>query len=141
MYGVNQRYDAYGNVIPIFAHRVLHGEPLTIYGDGEQTRDFVSVRDVAAANLRAAQTAGVSGPFNIASGTRLTINELARLVIDASGRPTPVTYAPPRKGDVRDSLADVSAARAAFGYEPRVGLADGLREYLAWGKQALVATP
>ncbi len=141
VYGVNQRYDAYGNVIPIFAHRVLHGEPLTIYGDGEQTRDFVSVRDVAAANLRAAQTAGVSGPFNIASGTRITINELARLVIDASGRPTPVTYAPPRKGDVRDSLADVSAARAAFGYEPRVGLADGLREYFAWGKQALVATP
>jgi UDP-glucose 4-epimerase len=86
VYGVNQRYDAYGNVIPIFAHRVMHGQPITIFGDGEQTRDFVNVRDVAAANLGAARAAGVSGAFNIASGTRITINRLADLVAAASGR-------------------------------------------------------
>ena len=85
VYGVNQRYDAYGNVIPIFAHRVLNGEPITVFGDGEQTRDFVSVRDVAQANLRAALADGLSGAFNIASGTRVTINRLAELVAHASG--------------------------------------------------------
>ena len=80
VYGVNQRYDAYGNVIPIFAHRMLQGQPLTIYGDGEQTRDFVNVRDVAEANYLAGMNRGVSGAFNIASGTRVTINHLAELM-------------------------------------------------------------
>jgi UDP-glucose 4-epimerase len=139
VYGINQRYDAYGNVIPIFAHRVLHGEPITIFGDGEQTRDFVNVRDVARANLGAAQTAGLSGAFNVASATRITINELARLVTGASGVPAVVQYGPPRKGDVRHSLADISAARAAFGYHPSVGLDEGLREYMDWSRRVLVA--
>ena len=138
VYGVNQRYDAYGNVIPIFAHRVLHGEPVTIYGDGEQTRDFVNVRDVASANLGAARAAGVSGAFNIASGTRITINRLAELVIGESGEAATVQYAPPRKGDVRHSLADISAAQAAFGYEPRVGMEEGLKEYMSWSRRALL---
>jgi UDP-glucose 4-epimerase len=139
VYGVNQRYDAYGNVIPIFAHRVLHGQPVTIYGDGEQTRDFVNVRDVAAANLGAARAAGVSGAFNIASGTRITINRLADLVVASSGRQATIRHAPPRKGDVRHSLADISAARNAFGYEPRVALEDGLPEYMTWASRVLMA--
>jgi UDP-glucose 4-epimerase len=137
VYGVNQRYDAYGNVIPIFAHRVLHGDAITIFGDGEQTRDFVNVRDVAAANLGAARAAGVSGAFNIASGTRITINRLAELVTAASGHAATILHAAPRKGDVRHSLADISAARAAFGYEPRVTLEDGLPEYMVWASRAL----
>lgn len=138
VYGTNQRYDAYGNVIPIFAHRALAGEPLTIYGDGEQTRDFVNVRDVAAANYRAAMAKGVSGAFNIGSATRITINELARL-IQASGRTSvPVQHAPPRQGDVRHSLADVTAAAAAFDFRPRVALEDGLREYMQWAREANV---
>jgi nucleoside-diphosphate-sugar epimerase len=132
VYGVNQRYDAYGNVIPIFAHRVLHDEPITIFGDGEQTRDFVNVRDVAEANLRAAMTPGLSGTFNIGSGTRITINRLAALMVGESGGKVAVQYAPPRKGDVRDSLADISAATSAFGYDPLVRLQDGLDEYLKW---------
>ena len=137
VYGVNQRYDAYGNVIPIFAHHVLHGEAITIFGDGEQTRDFVNVWDVAAANLGAARATGVSGAFNIASGTRITINQLAELVAAASGHTTTIEHAAPRKGDVRHSLADISAARAAFGYESRVALEDGLREYMTWARCAL----
>ena len=140
VYGVNQRYDAYGNVIPIFAHRVLHHQPVTIFGDGEQTRDFVNVRDVAAANLNAARTAGVSGAFNIASGTRITINRLAALVIAESGGQATIEHAPPRKGDVRHSLADISAARAALGFTPRVGIEEGLRQYMTWSKQALIPT-
>ena len=74
---MHQRYDAYGNVIPIFAHRALRRQPLVIYGDGEQTRDFVNVHDVAMANYQAGMSRGVSGAFNIASATRVTINDLA----------------------------------------------------------------
>lgn len=134
VYGPNQRYDAYGNVIPIFAHRILHGEPVIIFGDGEQTRDFVHVSDVAQANYRAALTTGISGAFNIASGTRITINRLAELMYRISGIEPAVEYRPPRKGDVRHSLADISAAQAAFGYAPVVSLEDGLAEYMAWAR-------
>jgi UDP-glucose 4-epimerase len=138
VYGVNQRYDAYGNVIPIFAHRMLRGLPLTIYGDGEQTRDFVNVRDIAEANYGAAMSRGVSGAFNIASGTRVTINALVTLMITASGLTAQVEHGPPRKGDVRHSLADISRARARIGFDPKVDLASGLSEYLRWAREASV---
>lgn len=137
VFGVNQRYDAYGNVIPIFAHRILHNEPITIFGDGEQTRDFVNVRDVAQANYQAAQAVGVSGAFNLGSATSVTINYLADLMYSTAGAAPHITYGPPRPGDVRDSLADISAAAAAFGYTPSVSLADGLEEYFAWARNAL----
>jgi UDP-glucose 4-epimerase len=135
VYGVNQRYDAYGNVIPIFADRLLGGRPITIFGDGEQTRDFVNVRDVAEANYLAGMSRGVSGAFNIASGTRLTINWLAALMCECSGVPGAVEHAPPRAGDVRHSLADISRAHAAFGYAPAVALEAGLREYFDWARR------
>jgi UDP-glucose 4-epimerase len=138
VYGVNQRYDAYGNVIPIFAHRALRGQPLVIYGDGEQTRDFVNVRDVAMANYRAGMARGVSGAFNVASGTRVTINALAAMIASSGGLDVTVEHGPPRKGDVRHSLADVSTARAAFGFDPTVALDEGLREYMTWAKATLV---
>lgn len=136
VYGVNQRYDAYGNVIPIFAHRAFRGQPLIIYGDGEQTRDFVNVRDVAQANYRAGLSRGVSGAFNIASGTSITINALADLIARSGGLQVTVEHGPPRQGDVRQSLADVSAARQAFGFNPAVPLDEGLHEYMAWARQA-----
>jgi len=138
VYGVNQRYDAYGNVIPIFAHRALNGRPLTIYGDGEQTRDFVDVRDVAAANYRAAATPGVCGAFNIGSGTRVTINRLVALIAEFCGLGIVIEHGPTRQGDVRHSLADISAARAAFGFEPAVPLTEGLSEYLTWAKRVMI---
>jgi UDP-glucose 4-epimerase len=132
VYGVNQRYDAYGNVIPIFADRLLRRKPLTIYGDGEQTRDFVSVDDVARANLLAARSRGVSGAFNIASGVATTINRLASMMSEMSDGETTIEHTEARKGEVRDSQADISAARATLGYEPRVALAPGLLEYMHW---------
>lgn len=135
VYGPLQRYDAYGNVIPIFANRIVRGEPLTIYGDGEQTRDFVNVYDVASANIQAALTPEVQGVFNIGSGTRISINALARMIQDAAGREVGVRYAAPRKGDVRDSLAEISAAQKAFGFAPRVDMTEGLAEYMAWVRQ------
>jgi UDP-glucose 4-epimerase len=140
VYGANQRYDAYGNVIPVFAHRLLRGDSITVYDDGEQTRDFVNVKDVAEANLRAARAAGVSGAFNIASATQITINRLVELMKEASGLDAPIEYAPPRPGDVRDSLADIGAARASLGYEPRVGLEEGLAEYMEWAQAETAAS-
>jgi UDP-glucose 4-epimerase len=137
VYGPNQRYDAYGNVVPIFATKMLRGEPLTVFGDGEQTRDFINVRDVARANYLAGTSRGVSGAFNVGSATRITINRLVELLRDASGITPTVEHGPPRPGDVRDSLADVSAAKAAFGFEPTVRVEDGLREYMAWAAGAL----
>lgn len=136
VFGPHQRYDAYGNVIPIFAHRMLRGLPLTIHGDGEQTRDFVNVRDVAAANYAAGANRGVSGAFNIASGTRVTINDLVRLMGEASGLAPVVTHGPPRPGDVRHSLADISQAQTRLGFQPQVDLAEGLREYMRWAREA-----
>ncbi len=138
VFGINQKYDAYGNVIPIFAHRMLRGEPVIIFGDGEQTRDFVNVRDVAQANYKAAMSRGVSGAFNVGSSTRITINRLVELMIDASGIHPAVEYGPPRKGDVRDSLADVSAAKKAIGFNPTVKLEEGLKEYMDWAKKEKV---
>ena len=140
VYGPNQRFDAYGNVIPIFVFQMLRGETLTVFGDGEQTRDFVNVRDAVRANLRAAEARGVSGAFNIGSGTRISINDLVRRLGVAAGVAPKVVTGPPRPGDVRDSLADISAARAAFGFDPGVRLEDGLPEYLAWARQELERT-
>jgi UDP-glucose 4-epimerase len=140
VYGPNQRYDAYGNVIPIFAERLLRGDVITVYDDGEQTRDFVNVRDVAEANLRAARANGVSGAFNIASATQITINRLVALMKEASGLDAAVEYAPPRPGDVRDSVADIGAARALLGYEPSVGLEEGLAEYMEWAQVEAAAS-
>jgi UDP-glucose 4-epimerase len=135
VYGPNQRFDAYGNVIPIFAFKMLRDEPLTIFGDGGQTRDFVNVRDVVQANIKASQAIGVSGAFNLGSGGRITINTLVELMKAASGTDPIVQYGPPRPGDVRHSLADISAARKAFGFEPEVSLKEGLKEYIDWAKE------
>jgi UDP-glucose 4-epimerase len=137
VYGINQRYDAYGNVIPIFAHRLLRGGPLVIYGDGEQTRDFVNVDDVARANLLAARSAGVSGAFNVGSGVSISVNRLAAMMLDASETSVPVQHVEPRKGEVRDSRADISAAREVLAYEPTIEIEQGLTEYMAWAKSEL----
>ncbi len=134
VYGINQRYDAYGNVIPIFAYGLIKRESMTIYGDGEQTRDFINVDDVAMANWQAATTEQAKGVFNIGSGTQISINKLAATLCKLEGVKTDFYYAPPRKGDVRDSLADISAAQAAFGFCPTVDIEKGLAEYLVWIK-------
>lgn len=135
VYGPHQRFDAYGNVIPIFVFRALREEPLTIFGDGEQTRDFVHVRDVVQANLKAAGTPGVRGAFNIGSGTRVSINSLVDRLRATMEKLPPVHYAPVRSGDVRDSVADIAAARNTFGFQPQIGLTTGLADYVGWARQ------
>ncbi|MFP6680440.1 MAG: NAD-dependent epimerase/dehydratase family protein [Dehalococcoidia bacterium] len=132
VFGRNQRFDAYGNVIPIFVFKMLNGEPITIFGDGEQTRDFISVIDVVQANIKAAETTGLSGAFNIASGARLTINDLVARLSELVPAHPKVSYGPERPGDVRDSQADITAARQAFGFEPSITISDGLSDYVRW---------
>src|SRR3990167_5211260 len=137
VYGPHQRFDAYGNVIPIFVFRMLQGDSLHVYGDGEQTRDFVSVHDVVQANIKAANTVGLTGVFNIASGTSITINKLIVKLGKASGIDPTVEFKPPRQGDVRDSLADIHAAQNSFGYAPSTELQRGLEEYCDWAKSEM----
>lgn len=132
VYGVSQRYDAYGNVIPIFALRLLKQQPLKIYGDGEQTRDFVDVRDVARANVLSMERNVPSGCYNIGSGTATTINSLAEVIQNLSGVKTPVKHAEPRKAEVRHSVSRIDAARVALSYSPEIPLDQGLSNYLEW---------
>lgn len=134
IYGVHQRFDLYGNVIPIFAKRVFANEPITIYGDGEQTRDFLNVSDVANANYLAA-VSKQSGVFNLGSGSSITINHLADMIVRLTGRQTPVVYAPVRPADVRHCKANATKAREGLGFEASIPLESGLKEYLIWYEQ------
>lgn len=127
VYGPRQDPNSqYAAVIPSFIKRALEGNPPIIFGDGEQTRDFTFVKDAVEASILAVES-DARGLFNIAQGERITINELARLVISIVGKNMEPVHQEPRPGDIRHSLADISRARA-FGYEPRCSLKEGLRE-------------
>ncbi len=118
----------YAAVIPIFCTKLLANQSPTIYGDGEQTRDFTYVANVVQANIKAAEaTEGAGGAFNIACGQRLSLNDLLARLCAIMGADIEAIYEPERVGDVKHSLADISAAQAAFGYEPSVDFDEGLR--------------
>jgi UDP-N-acetylglucosamine/UDP-N-acetyl-alpha-D-glucosaminouronate 4-epimerase len=124
----------YAAVVPLFVTAIGHGQPVTIEGDGEQSRDFTYVANVVDASISAAAAEGASGRiFNVSSGSPVTVNQLAEAVGRTVGRPVERRQAPPRTGDIRDSWADIAAARETLGYEPRIDLDEGLRltvEYL-----------
>jgi UDP-glucose 4-epimerase len=138
VYGPNQRFDAYGNVIPIFVFKMLRNESLMIYGDGEQTRDFVNVSDVVQANIKAADSIGVSGAFNIASGKRVTINILVEMITKENRNLIKIEHGPERPGDVRHSLADIMLAQQRINYTPEIDLESGIEEYVKWARKTLV---
>jgi UDP-glucose 4-epimerase len=118
----------YAAVVPLFITAIEAGEPITIFDDGGQSRDFTYVDNVVAANLQAATAEGVSGRiFNVSAGSPATVNELADAIGLLLGKPVERRYLPPRPGDLRDSWADVGAARQALAYEPAVPLEEGLR--------------
>ncbi len=125
VYGPRQS-KGYAGVIAEFIRRALSGGPLVIYGDGEQTRDFIFIDDVVNA-FKNAIMREVEGVFNIGSGRGVKIVELANIVIRVLGVKTDVIYAPPRIGEIRHSTADISKAKALLGFEPRVGLEEGIR--------------
>jgi UDP-glucose 4-epimerase len=137
VYGQNQRFDAYGNVIPIFVFNMLRNKPILIYGDGKQTRDFVYVDDVVQANIKAGEVEGVCGAFNIASGSRVTINRLVEIITDGCDG-TNIKYVGERLGDVRHSLADISSAHERFNYTPSIGLELGVKNYIEWAKKQII---
>jgi UDP-glucose 4-epimerase len=118
-------------VIPRSINRVLKNEPPIIYGDGNQTRDFIYVKDVAKANILAMDSAK-EGIFNIASGQGISVNDLIANIMIISGSKLKPFYDKPRKGDVRDSLADISAAKEGLGYEPSYNFISGLKETIGW---------
>lgn len=131
VYGINQHFNPYGNVIPIFVERALEGKSLTIYGDGSQTRDFIDVRDVVNSNVLALESR-VEGVFNIGTGTATSVNELAEYVLKAIGKDVGLVYAPPRSGEVRHSIADVSKAKRELGFSATVSIEQGVRDYMSW---------
>jgi len=130
---------AYAAAVPIFIEHALRGEPLTIFGDGGQTRDFIYVEDIVGALAFAAETPGITGVFNAGYGGQMTINHLAAAVIHAADSGSAILHADVRPGDVRHSCASVDKLRAA-GWSPRFDLGQGLArtiEYFRSGKSEL----
>ncbi len=126
VYGPRAEAGEYGDVVSVFLRQGRAGGPITIEGDGEQTRDFVHVDDVVQANLRAATTDAVGEAYNVGCGTEITISALARKIQGLTGGDAPIEHVDPRAGDIDESLADISKARERLGYEPTLGLDAGL---------------
>jgi UDP-glucose 4-epimerase len=125
----------YSGVLAIFCRRMLAGEQPTIYGDGEQSRDFTFIANVVRGNLLAASAPAekVSGRMmNLATGSRITLNDTFKILRDLTGYQGEPAYAPQRSGDIRDSLADIHLAEDLLGYKPVVDFREGLRQTVEW---------
>ncbi len=129
VYGPRQRPDM---AFHRFLRAALAGAPITIFGDGQQTRDFTYVADAVAATLVAADRGRLGGVYNIGGGSRVSINTVLELVGHCTGRALDVRREAPQKGDMRDTYADTSRARADFGFVPSVPLERGLEEEYRW---------
>jgi UDP-glucose 4-epimerase len=116
---------AYAAAVPIFIEKAIHGQNITIFGDGEQTRDFIYVKDIVGALTFAAETPGVTGVFNAGYGAQITINQLASQLLEQAGSAARIHHAPQRPGDVKHSRASAERLLAA-GWKPRHSLAEGL---------------
>ena len=125
----------YSGVISVFATALLENRSPKIYGDGEQTRDFTYVANVVDGVLRACEAPNASGEvINVATGGRISLNELFRKMRDVAGASVEPTHAETRAGDVRDSQADISKAQRILGYQPIVSFEEGLARTMAWYK-------
>ena len=131
----------YSGVISRFISALLTGERPIIYGDGEQSRDFTYIDNVVSANLKAAESSkGLGQVINIANGERISLNQLLQELISITGKSgVTADFQPPRAGDVKHSLADISRARELIGYQPLVGLRTGLENTISWWKQSRFA--
>ncbi|WP_114576075.1 NAD-dependent epimerase/dehydratase family protein [Saliphagus sp. LR7] len=132
IYGPGQSGGPYSGVIAKFRSQAREGGPITVQGDGSQTRDFVHVSDIVRANRLAATTPHTGEAFNVGTGRSIDVATLARVVGEAAGG-VEVVHTDPRSGDIRNSLADVSKARSVLGYEPTVDLESGIEALLADG--------
>jgi len=132
VYGPRQVSSQYSGVISVFARRLLRRLPITIFGDGSQSRDFVFVTDVVDATIAAVEKPLRSRVFNIASGRETTILNLAEKMQEIAGVSSQLRFESPRKGDIRRSVADISRARSELGFFPRSSLHDGLTATIQW---------
>ena len=141
VYGPGQALDnPYQGVLGIFLGNLLRGEPVIIFGDGEQTRDFVFIDDMVEGWVRALNTPETVGQvINLGSGRSLTINQLAEAAIGAVGGASRIVRAPARPGEQRSVRADVSRAKALMGWEPRTPFEAGLAETLRWAQEEFAA--
>ena len=128
IYGVGQSNE-YAGVITKFMKRITQDKPLEIFGDGKQTRDFISIDDVVN-SIHNAISYGKSGTYNIASGKIITIKELADMILFSSGKKLKIKYTTPKKGDIKYSQADISLAKNNLGYNPKRKLKDGIIQLL-----------
>src|ERR671912_294932 len=127
----------YSGVISVFATALIENRPPMIYGDGEQTRDFTYVANVVDGVLRACEAPGASGEvINVATGGRISLNQLFEEMRQLVGADVKPAYAEPRAGDVRDSQADISKASRILGYQPTVSFEDGLKKTVDWYRTA-----
>ena len=129
----------YSGVLAIFCRKMLAGEQPTIYGDGEQSRDFTYIENVVGANLLAAAASAdkVSGKvMNVATGERFTLNQTFAILREFTGYKGKPAYEPSRQGDIRDSLADITLARELLGYKPSVDFREGLRRTVEWYRES-----
>jgi UDP-glucose 4-epimerase len=133
-YGPRQNEGSYAGIIPIVIKKVQRGDPIEIFGDGEQTRDFLFVKETASAALKLAQDKRALGKvINIASGMETSINDLVNIMLQIMGRKDyPVIHADPRPGDVRRHCGGVELARELIGFGAEVSLKEGLRETIDW---------
>lgn len=137
VYGPRQRFDiqsAYGGAITIFTNRLLKNMPPIIYGDGEQTRDFVYIQDVVEANILALNTKKAAGEaFNIGTGTNASVNQVANTLKEIMNRKNlKNVHADPRPTDIRHGYADITKAKKIFGFHPKVPLKEGLTKLVNW---------
>ncbi len=127
----------YSAVIPRFINAILAGRSPTIFGDGEQTRDFTYIANVIDGNLRALTAPNAPGQsFNLATGSRISLNQLANSLDKILAQPVQPEYAPARPGDIRDSSADISRAAEVLGYLPIVDFCEGLEKTIAWFRRS-----
>ena len=126
----------YSGVLSIFCQRALAGEGVTIYGDGEQTRDFVYVQDVVRANLlgsaHLANCNARADVFNVGGGMQISLNQIIEMLSEIRDYPIEVTYQPARKGDIKHSVADIQHIQKTLGFMPKTAVIDGLKQTLNW---------
>jgi UDP-glucose 4-epimerase len=138
VYGPRQNTEGEAGVVAIFGSRILRGEPLTVYGDGKQTRDYVFVGDVARANVRAAAGALPkrvsidSAAFNVGTGKETSVNDLVATMLKASGKKVAIKSSPARAGELQRSAVDPGKLGKEWGWKPEMDLAEGLRQTYEW---------
>ncbi|RZB29552.1 MAG: hypothetical protein AEth_01063 [Candidatus Argoarchaeum ethanivorans] len=134
VYGPRQRPDM---AIHLFVRAILEGIEISVYGDGEQTRDFTFVDDIVEANVLAAMSGLQGEVFNVGGGTRISVNELLEIMEKVTGRRAVVKYIEKQKGDVKDTLADAGKI-GKLGWKPRVGIEEGVRRFVEWYEELVV---